>query len=43
MLRDKLEGRGGEEGGRESRTEGHVYACGWSMLMYRKNHHSIVK
>ena len=33
----------GEGGGRGVWDGGHMYTCGWFMLMYGKNHHKIVK
>ena len=41
LLWDNLEGNGGERGGSGGR--GHMYAYGLFMLMYSKNHRSIVR
>ena len=33
----------GREVGGGFRVRGHIYICGWLMLMYHKNDHNIVK
>ena len=40
---DDPEGWDGEGGGREGQDGEHMYTHGWSMWMYGKNHHNIVK
>ena len=40
---DNQEGWNGEGGGRRVLDGGHMYTCGWSMSVYGKNHHNIVK
>ena len=40
---DDPEGWDGEESEREGRDGEHMYAHGWFMSMYGKNHHNFVK
>ena len=43
VLYNSLEGWGGVGGGRGSRRTGHMYTNGWTMLMYGRIQHNIVK
>ena len=42
-LWDNPEGGVGREVGGGSGWRGHIYNCGWFMLMYGKSHHNIIK
>lgn len=43
VLCDNPEGQGREGGGGGSELGGHMYSCGWLVLMHGKNHHNIAK